>query len=580
MAFAAGMQRRVWDIAPADPDAEQLARSLKVSPVLAQLLINRNISSLEQARSFLSPKLTELIEPEKMPGIANAVARVKQALCNDERIAIYGDYDVDGITGVSILWHLLELMGAKVEYYIPHRIDEGYGLNPEAVTQLAENGVNLIITVDCGVTATAQAKLAGELGIDLIITDHHQMLEEFPQAVAIVHPGLESYPNPDSAGAMVAMKLAWAIVNSFKTTGKTDPKLRQFLLNATTLAAMGTVADVVEMRGENRVLTSYGLKALTESKLCGIKALINSADLNGQNIDSYHIGFRLAPMLNAAGRMGHARLAVELLTSDSPTRCAQIAEYLKQQNIQRRQYQRKIFKQVREMITEKGLNHPDRKTIVLADDSWHTGVIGIVASRVIDEFFRPTILINTGNGDIAQGSGRSVAGFDMNAAISACSDNLVSFGGHAMAAGLKIEKARIPDFAEQFEAYAQKNLSEDALVLKLDIDAECSIADLSYHAVRELGMLEPFGPGNVKPVFVTRGVHWISPPKRVGVKGDHLQIAITDGTESVRCIGFGMGKLEKKLLESEYFSVVYEPQIDTYRNNNTTQFVLSDIRFE
>lgn len=580
MALAAGMQKKIWDIRPADPNAEELARSLKVSPVLAQVLINRNITSIEQARAFLAPKLTELIEPEKMPGIADAVARVKQAISNDERIAIYGDYDVDGITGVSILWHLLELMGAKVEYYIPHRIDEGYGLNPEAVTQLAENGVNLIITVDCGVTAIAQAKLAGERGIDLIITDHHQMLDELPQAAAIVHPGLDNYPNPDSAGAMVALKLAWAIVNEFKTTGKTDPKLKQFLLNSTTLAAMGTVADVVEMRGENRVLTSYGLKALTESELCGIRALIDSADLNGQNIDSYHIGFRLAPMLNAAGRMGHARLAVELLTSDSTVRCRQIAEYLKQQNTQRRQYQRKIFKQVREMINEQGLNHPDRKTIVLADDSWHTGVIGIVASRVIDEFFRPTILINTGNGETAQGSGRSVAGFDMNAAISACSDNVVSFGGHAMAAGLKIEKERIADFAEQFEAYAQKNLSGDDLVVKLDIDAECSIADLSPYAVRELEKLEPFGPGNPKPAFVTRGVRWISPPRRVGVKGDHLQIAITDGSESVRCIGFGMGKLEKKLLESEYFSAAYEPQIDTYRNNNTTQFVLSDIRFE
>lgn len=580
MVLMAGMQRKVWDIASADPKAEELARSLKVSPILAQVLINRNINSPEKARAFLSPKLTELIEPEKMPGTAEAAERVRQALRNDERIAIYGDYDVDGITGVSILWHLLELMGGKVEYYIPHRIDEGYGLNPEAITQLAENGVNLIITVDCGVTATTQAKHAAELGIDLIITDHHQMLEELPHAVAVVHPGLENYPNPDSAGAMVAMKLAWAIVNSFKTTGKTDPKLRQFLLNATTLAAMGTVADVVDMRGENRVLTSYGLKALPESELCGIRALIDSAELNGQSIDSYHIGFRLAPMLNAAGRMGHARLAVELLTSDSATRCGQIAKYLKQQNAQRRQYQRKIFKQVREMITEKGLNHPDRKTIVLADDSWHTGVIGIVASRVIDEFFRPTILINTGNGNLAQGSGRSVAGFDINAAISACSENVVSFGGHAMAAGLKIEKDNIADFAERFEAYAQENLSSDDLIVKLSIDAECSIADMSYHAVKELGKLEPFGPGNVKPVFVTRGVRWISPPKRVGVKGDHLQIAITDGTESVRCIGFGMGKLEKKLLENEYFSVAYEPQIDTYRNNNTTQFVLSDIRFE
>jgi len=580
MALAARMHKKVWNIKTADPDAEQLAEGLKVSSVLAQLLINRNINSVEQARGFLAPKLTELIEPEKMPGTGPAVARIKRALSNGETIAIYGDYDVDGITSVSILWHLLELMGAKVEYYIPHRIDEGYGLNPEAIKQLAENGVNLIITVDCGVTAVEQAKLAAELGVDLIITDHHQFSDELPQASAIVHPGLDGYSNPDSAGAMVAMKLAWAIVNSFKTTGKTDPKLRQFLLNATTLAAMGTIADVVDIRGENRVLTSYGLRALTASKLCGIKALVASAELDGKQIDSYHIAFRLAPMLNAAGRMGHARLAVELLTSDSEMRCMQIADYLKGQNKQRQQYQRKIYRRVREMITERGLNHPDRKTIVLADENWHTGVIGIVASRVIDDFFRPTILINTGTDGLAQGSGRSIEGFNMHAALTACSDELVTFGGHAMAAGLKMEKDKVGAFAEKLENYAKENLSHDKLISKLDIDAECSIADMSCHAVKEIGMLEPFGPGNARPIFATRGVRWISPPRRVGVKGDHLQIAITDGTESVRCIGFGMGKLEKKLLESECFSVAYEAQMDTYRNNNTTQFVLSDIQFE
>ena len=579
MAVAAGMQKKNWHIHPADPRAAEFAKQLKISTPLAQVLLNRNISELPQARSFLSPKLTDLIEPDKMPGTKEAVARIKQAFTDDEKIAIYGDYDVDGITSVSILWHLLTLLGANVEYYIPHRIDEGYGLNDDAVKQLAQNGAKLIITVDCGITAVTQAKLAADLGVDMIITDHHQPAQTMPEVTAIVHPLLDNYPNPDSAGAMVALKLAWAIANEFKTGPQIASDLRQFLLNATTLAAVGTVADVVDLRGENRILTSYGLKALTESKLTGIKALIESADLAGQNLDSYHIAFRLAPLLNAAGRMGHARLAVELLTSDSEMRCMQTAQYLKDQNRLRQQSQRKIYSQAREMITASGLNHPDRKTIVLADENWHTGIIGIVASRVIDQYFRPTIMINTSNG-IGQGSARSIDGFNILDAITACSEHLISFGGHAMAAGLKIEKDKIPHFAQAMEDYAQQNLTEEKLVSKLDIDALCSIADLSQPAVRELEMLEPTGRGNPKPMFATKGVRRISPPRRVGAKGDHLQIAITDNTASVRCIGFGMGKLEKKILECDTFNIAYQPQINTYNGNSNVQFVLEDIKFE
>jgi len=579
MALAARMQRKRWNIQPAAPQAEELARALKVSPITAQVLINRQITDLEQARAFLSPKLTELIEPDVMPGIAPAVERIKQALAEKERIAIYGDYDVDGITGVAILWHLLTILGGQVEYYIPHRIDEGYGLNASAVRQLAQAPVNLLITVDCGVTAVGEAALVKELGMELIITDHHQAGPDLPTATAIVHPGFEFYPNPDSSGATVALKLAWALANEFKTNGRTRSDLREFLLNATTLAAMGTIADVVDLRGENRILTNYGLKALNQSKLCGIQALIRSAQLDARSIDSYDIAFRLAPMLNAAGRMGHARLAVELLTSESEMRCYQIAEYLKDQNNRRRQCQRKIFKQARELITAVGLNHPDRKTIVLADERWHTGVVGIVASRVVDGFFRPAILLNSSE-DIAQGSARSVEGFDIHAALSACSEHLVSFGGHAMAAGLKLHKDNIKSFIQSFEEYARQNIPEESLESKLNIDAVCPIGQLNIHVVRELARLEPFGQGNPAPVFATEGVHRISPPKRVGARGDHLQVAISDNTGSVRCIGFGMGTLEKKILEADAFNLAYEPQIDTYNGGNSVQFVLEDIQFE
>ena len=581
MRLAARMQKKKWRIKDPSPKAKELAGSLKVSPILAQVLINRNIDTQEIAQAFLSPKLTELIAPEKMPGATDAAKHIVEAIKQDKRIVIYGDYDVDGITSVSILWHLLELLGAKVEYYIPHRVDEGYGLNSEAIKQLAENGAQLIITVDCGVTAIEETKLANSLGIEVIITDHHQMSESKPAAVAIVHPGIDGYPNPDSAGAMVAFKLAWAIVNASKTTtaGKTDPHLREFLLNATTLAAMGTIADVVDLRGENRILANFGLRGLSESKLTGIKAIIETADLGGKEIDSYHIAFKLAPLLNAAGRMGHARLAVELLTGENETNCRRTAEYLKQQNIQRQQLQRKIYKQAKEMITAKGLNHPDRKTIVLADDSWHTGVIGIVASRVIDDYFKPTILINTANGE-GQGSGRSIEGFNIYDGLNACSKHLKGFGGHKMAAGLQIEKKNIEAFAEAFEEYAQQNLSDEQIISHLDIDGQCKIAEFTESTVRQINLLEPFGQGNPKPIFATRGVHRISPPRCVGVRGDHLQIAISDNTGSMRCIGFNMGKLEKKLLEADTFSVAYEPGLNTYNGRTSVQFVLTDIQFD
>jgi single-stranded-DNA-specific exonuclease len=284
-------------------------------------------------------------------------------------------------------------------------------------------------------------------------------------------------------------------------------------------------------------------------------------------------------MLNAAGRMGHARLAVELLTSTSQVRSMQIAEYLKEQNSQRQQRERKIFKQACEIIAEKGANHPDQKSIVLANENWHTGIIGIVASRIVDRFYRPAIMINASE-SIAQGSARSIAGFDILSAISACSQHLISFGGHKMAAGITIEADRIGQFTADFETYCRKNLNENDVVAKIRIDAEAPLSEFRRETVNELQMLEPFGQGNPRPVFATKAVRLLSAPRPCGARGDHLQLVITDNTNSVRCIGFGMGKLEKKLLEHEFFNVAYEPQINNYNGSTNVEFVLADIQFE
>ena len=583
MLLSSRMQQKQWTVRPPDKRSGELAKSLKVSPIVAQVLLNRGIADAQTGGQFLSPKLTDLIDPAQMPGIAPAVQRLKQAVTGREKITIYGDYDVDGITGVSILWQVLTLLGADVDYYIPHRIDEGYGLNPEAIESLAKSGTQLLVTVDCGITAFNSAELADRLGLDLIITDHHQPGHELPGAVAIVHPALcESYPNQDSAGAMVAFKLAWAIANEFNSGRRLEPRLREYMLSATSLAAMGTVADIVDLRGENRILTSYGLRALPDSKLSGIQALIETAGLTGHTLDSFHIGFRLAPMLNAAGRMGHARLAVELLTSDSAVRSVQIAEYLKEQNTQRQQCDRKIFKQACEIVVERDLNHPDRKSIVLSSEDWHTGVIGIVASRIVDKFYRPTIMINTGDAEngVAQGSGRSVPGFCLLSAIEACSKNLISFGGHKMAAGMTIETDKIERFVADFEAYAQEHLKQEETVAKLHIDAVAPLDTFRKETVDELQLLGPFGQGNPDPIFATKGVRLASPPRRVGAGRDHLQLAITDNTAAIRCIGFRFGKLEKKLLEHEFFNVAYQPQINTYNGNSNVEFTLADIQFE
>jgi single-stranded-DNA-specific exonuclease len=569
-----------WIITPPDSRAQPLSKTLKVSPLLAQLLINRGVTDAQTASAFLRPKLNDLISPQLLPGVKQACQRIKEAVIGKQKITLYGDYDVDGITGVAILWQILTLLGANVDYYIPHRVDEGYGLKCEAVESIAKTGTNLLITIDCGVTAHEAAELAKKLGLDLIICDHHHLPEKLPPAVAVVHPAIDkSYPNQDTCGALVAFKVGWAVADLFKTGEKLSPQIRDFMLNATSLAAMGVIADVMELKHENRTLTSYGLSLLSEPKLPGLVALIESAELTGKGLDSFHIGFRLAPMLNAAGRIGHARLAVELLTSTSIGHAAQIAEYLKAQNAQRQRFDRKIFNHACQLIEKLGLDNPARRTIVLADTSWHSGVVGIVAARIVDKFFRPTIIINSGSTP-AQGSARSVPGFDILAAISACSKHLIAFGGHKAAAGITIAPENIQKFVDDIEKYAAIHLQDEHCIGKLTIDAVTQLSALTYESIKELQLLSPFGQGNPEPLFMTKGVRLCSTPRRVGNNGDHLQFAVTDHSNSIRCIGFRFGHLEKKLVERDCFDIAYHAGIDSFNGNNTVQLIIEDIRFE
>ena len=613
-----------WNIAPSDPAAQDLADRLKISPLVAQILLNRGVREPADCQDFLRPSLKCLHDPFGIPGLRQASERIARAIRDQQKIVIYGDYDVDGITATSILWHAIRVLGGTCDFYIPHRIEEGYGLNAEALKQICDAGAGLIITVDCGITAVEQAKVAKERGVDLIITDHHEWhrrqdaatdgdaeprergaaetqantddasASPFPQSPsprvsvslpdchAVVHPRLPTdapaYPNPVLCGAGVAFKLAWGIGLAMSGANRVSETFRAFLLEATALAALGTIADVVPLVGENRVLAHFGLSGLKASRLVGIQALIASAGLTGQKLDSFHVGFLLAPRLNACGRMGHARLAVEMLTTSDAEKANQIATYLEQQNRQRQTIERKILDQALAQITAGGWDADGKCAIVLGDESWHAGVIGIVASRIVDRFHRPTIMVALSNGH-GQGSGRSIAGFHLARALEACGRHLDAFGGHEMAAGLKVQTARFEDFRHSFCEHAAAQVSPEMLTPEMTIDALAEVRQMSPALVNDFARLGPFGHGNRRPVLCFRGAEVSSPPRRVGKSGDHLQLHIRQADHFIKCIAFGYGELLDHLEVGTRVDLAVEPTLNEYNGNTTVELEVKDLQF-
>ncbi len=483
---------REWIIAAPHAQRAALADEAGVSPLLAQLLLARGVTSAADVRSFLNPEPKTLLPPDALPGTVDAAARLHAAAKNKRRIVIYGDYDVDGVTATAILWHALRLDGADVSFYIPSRLEEGYGLNREALEQLAADGAQLIITVDCGITAVAEANRARELGIELIITDHHQPGDEPPPADAIVHPtACGDSPNPHLSGAGVALKVAWALGQQVGGAQRVNPDFRTFLQDALALTALGLIADVVPLLGENRVLCTIGLQRLRQSTNPGLRALLEVAGLNERKrLDDYDVGFMIAPRLNAVGRMGHARLAVELFTRANPHRAREIATTLDAHNRQRQNLERSITKQAIERVSELGFDRDSRRAIVLADADWHPGVIGIVAARLVDRFHRPTFLIAL-NGDVGQGSGRSVRHFPLHEALHRCADHLISHGGHAMAAGIKVHADHLDQFTDAFLAEADRRLTPADLRPRLHLDDEVTLAALTSPTVTSIMSMAP-----------------------------------------------------------------------------------------
>ena len=573
-----------WRLKPHDPGRiAALSREANISPLVAQLLLNRGIDAPEDASTFLQAKMSSLHDPELLPGAVEAADRIVRAIRAGKRIVIYGDYDVDGVCGTSILWACLRLAGAEnVDYYIPHRVDEGYGVNAEALRQIATEGkADMVVTVDCGISAVREARLARELGLEFIVTDHHTIGAELPEADVIVHPGLEGsrYPTPDLCGAGVAFKLAWQVCKSFGDGKKASPHLRDFLVRSIGLVAMATVADVVPLSGENRIIVRHGLLGMAAAPSVGLHALLEvSGCLGSKRLTAGTIGFNLAPRINAAGRLERARIAVEMLTTDDTAVAREIAAELDRCNTQRQEVEQTIVKEALAMVEAQG-GLGDRGAIVLGQQGWHPGVIGIVASRLVEIYHRPTIIVALGD-EVGQGSGRSISGLNLYDALHACSEGLIGFGGHGMAAGLKLPVGQFAAFAERFDRHCRDTLTTEQLQKVLNIDAEVQLGMLTTRVVDEIETLEPYGMGNAKPMLVASRLRVVGPPRVVGEKKNHLQLRLAQGTAVVKAIGWNLAERGRKLTEGSVCSLAFHPSINEWNGRREVQLEVKDFQLD
>lgn len=573
---------RKWTFHPHDEKTiEELSGSLRVTPLVAQVLIARGYSSAAAAKKYLQPKLSDLHDPQGLPGVTAAAERIVAAVKNQRRITIYGDYDVDGVTSTALLWHCLRLQGAVVDYYIPCRMEEGYGLNEPALRQLHEEDPDrLVVSVDCGIASVHEAAVAKEIGLELIITDHHHIGDALPDAAVLVHPRLPGteYPFGDLCGVGVAFKLAWAICQLTGDGQRASPRMREFLKSAVGLTAIGTVADVVPLTDENRVIVRYGLHSLKENASCGLQALLKIAELHDRQLTAEDIGFGIAPRINAAGRLGQARLAVELLTTDNQERAVQLAAYVDELNKNRKTVERRIVREAKELVEQ----HPEWQhdpTLVLASHDWHPGVIGIVASRITELFEKPAVLISLKDDGTGQGSARSYAGFNMYDGLAACRSLLLGCGGHKAAAGLQVEASKIDEFRTALSNWARLNFhpTEDDTALR--VDAEVHLSEVTRRAVNELQHLGPFGEANPRPRFVTRRVDLAEPPRTMGEGDRHLSIRVAQHRTRLRAVAFGRGEWAAEIAEARGpLSISYAPQINSFRGFEKVELQLHDWR--
>jgi len=560
----------MWTVHPRR-DAERaraLARALDAPIAVGEALVNRGVEETESARRFLEPALEDLHDPSLLRDVDRAVTRIQAAIERGERVLVHGDYDVDGITSTFLLYRVLSDLGARVEYRIPHRTRDGYGLSLDAIEEAHRRGCALVVTVDCGITAVEPVARARALGIDTVITDHHEPPVVLPDAVALVNPHREgcAYPFKSLAGVGVTFKVAEALLR-----GRGGLERARAHLD---VVALGTIADVVPLVGENRVLARLGLELLNRGERLGLRALTQAAGLSGRRITSGQVAFVLAPRINAAGRMGNPEQGVRLLLSRDASEAQDIAASLEDDNQRRRRFDENALAEAAERV-ERELDWPRCSSILLWSDQWHPGVIGIVASRLVERFQRPTVLVAL-DGERGRGSGRSLPGLDLNRMLGACSDLLDAYGGHAFAAGLTVRRDRLPELRERFETLVRERLTPDDCVPRLVLDGDLAISECTPELVEWLDRMSPHGLDNPEPLFRTRDVT-IESAAAVG-GGKHLRLMVRDGTGRAEAIGFGLGDQAAAVSRAGRCDLAYVPTRNEWMGEVRLQLKVKGVR--
>ena len=564
---------KIWSPTPAQQQTiEQLADELQITVPAARMLVHRGINSAEQARRYIRPSLDELHDPFLMRDMDKAVNRLEHAIRYRERIMVYGDYDVDGTTAVALMYTFLRGLTPEVIYYIPDRYTEGYGISFRGIDVAEQERCALIIALDCGIKAVDKARYAADKGIDLIVCDHHTPGDVIPDCVAVLNMKRADcgYPYKDLSGCGVGFKLVQAYA---KTHGVDDAKWLRLL----PFLAMSIASDVVSMTGENRILAYYGLKQINTRPPVGVQQILKVAGVEDKTITLSDLVFKVGPRINASGRMRSGAEAVKLLITDDDEFAAKQAAEIDAYNMERRDYDDLTTRSALEMLSQDPDNAAKRTTVVFGE-GWHKGVIGIAASRLTETYYRPTIVLTSGDEDIISGSARSVGGFDIYTAIDSCRDLLTNFGGHRFAAGLSMHRKDLPEFKRRFEEFVRTHITPDQLVPTLDVEQEIGFADIDAKFYNILKHLEPFGPDNPRPVFVTRRVINNRYTKQVGKNGEHLRLDVTDRQMAISGIAFGHGDKAEYIQNGNPIDVCYELDENTFNNTTTIQMMVQDIK--
>lgn len=558
-------------IAPRQVEAalvQRLTEELHLPPLVSRLLVARGLAAVDDARNYLRPRMEQLHSPMAMRGMAEAVERLSAAIRGGETILVHGDYDVDGMCSTTILVRTLRHLGATAVAFAPHRIRDGYDLGSAGVSAAVTAGAKLLVTCDCGTTAHGPVDELRKHGIDVIITDHHLPSKPPPECVAVLNPRVPGcdYPDKDLCAAAVAFKLALALLERHGA----GPNVA---LNMLDLVALATVADVAPLRGENRILVRYGLRLMAETKNIGLRALISASGLEGRELTAGRVGFILAPRLNAVGRIDDAKRGLQLLLTTSEDEANGIARDLEEVNRTRQAIDRDTLDAARKLAATQDLD--SKAGLVIAAEGWHPGVIGIVASRLVEDLYRPIVLVAVDDG-IGKGSGRSIPAFDLHGGLTACADLLMRYGGHRAAAGLTVDAARLPEFAERFDAVAREKLTKHDLTPELRVDLELPLGEANDSLERLLRHFEPFGLGNPAPLLATSGIKLAAPPRVIGQNG--LKFAMRDSTTELEGVWWGVSHRAEEWKATQTVDVAYRLERDLWRDTSRLVARLADIR--